>query len=61
MNVSITTTSGGSTPETFTDIIMVSVMGDKIMLTKKTVKDELAYNRLRDDFTSLTITRGAGS
>lgn len=60
MNVSITT-SGGSSPETFTNIIAVTVAGDKIMLTKKTVNEETTYNLTRLNMTGVAITRGSGS
>ena len=57
MTVNIYTTSGGSTPETHTNTISVTVSDDSIFLTEKTTNDTKSAMLKRDDLTSVTITR----
>lgn len=59
MTVNIYTTSGGSTPETHTNIISVTVSDDSIFLTEKTANDTKSAMLKRNDLTSVTITRSA--
>ena len=59
MTVNIYTTSGGSTPETHTNIISVTVSDDSIFLTEKTANDTKSAMLKRNDLTSVTISRSA--
>lgn len=57
MTVNVYTTSGGSTPETHTNIISVTVSDDSIFLTEKTANDTKSAMLKRNDLTSVSITR----
>lgn len=56
MTVSIYTTSGGSTPETHTNVISVTVSDAVILLTEKTATTTKSVLVKLSDVTSVSVT-----
>ena len=56
MTVNIYKTTGGSTPETYTNVISVTVSGGSILLTEKTSGRTSARILNLSNVTSVTVT-----